>query len=265
MRMSVSVAQLVERDRPPGERVPGRAGEDHLVREERLEAHTAMPTRGADDAELELARGDALDDRVRVRDGEEHAHVRVLTLELPEHDRDRDRSRPGRRAEDEVARELALARRGDLGDELILEREHPLRAAVEPPARLGRLDAAPGAVEELRPEPLLERAHLQRDGRLRHAEALGGLREAPALDDRAERGELTRVHKRILSVGQKTPRSASQCSSSGSVSSGPASVIRTSALPMSPRQRAADASRRSPRKRSVSSAYRCAATRRGRR
>ena len=71
--------------------------------------------------------------------------------------------------------------------------------AEEPQPGLGRLDPAPGAVEQLRPEPLLERPHLQRDGRLRDAEPLGRLREAPPLDDGAECGELARVHKRILS------------------------------------------------------------------
>ena len=188
--------------------MPGRADEDHLVGEERLEAHAAMAARRADDPELELARRDALDDRVRVRDGQEDADVRVLALELAEHDRNDDRRRPRRRAEHEIAGEVALAGRGHVGDELILEREHALRAAVEPPSRLGRLDAPTRAVEELRAEPLLERAHLQRDGGLRHAEPVGRLREAPPLDDRAERGELTRVHKRTLSVSELGSRRA---------------------------------------------------------
>ena len=159
-----------------------------------------MAASRADDPQLELARRDALDDRVRVGHGEEHAHVRVLALELAEHHRNHDRRRARRRAEHEIAGEGALAGRSDLGDELLLEREHALRAAVEPPSGLGRLDAAPRAVEELCAEPLLERAHLQRHGRLGDAEPVGRLREASALDDRAERGELTRVHKRTLSV-----------------------------------------------------------------
>ena len=72
---------------------------------------------------------------------------------------------------------------------------------VEPEAGFGRLDPAARAVEELRPEPLLERAHLQADGRLGDAEPLRRLAEAPPLDDGAEGRELTRVHKRILCVG----------------------------------------------------------------
>ena len=87
---------------------------------------------------------------------------------------------------------------GDLVEQLLLEREQALRAAVQPQARLGRLDATSGAVEELRAEPLLERAHLERHGRLRDAETLGRLREAAALDDGDKRGKLTRVHKHIL-------------------------------------------------------------------
>ena len=77
---------------------------------------------------------------------------------------------------------------------LLLEREQPLRAAVEPHPGLGRLDPAPGAVEQLLPEPLLERPDLQAHRRLRDAELLSRLGEAPALDDSAECRELLRVH-----------------------------------------------------------------------
>jgi hypothetical protein len=78
---------------------------------------------------------------------------------------------------------------------LLLEREQPLRAAVELHPRLRRLDAPPRPVEELSPQALFERADLQRHGRLRDSEPLGRLREALALDDGAEGGELARVHK----------------------------------------------------------------------
>ena len=104
-------------------------------------------------------------------------------LELAEQQRHDDRGGPGGRTELKLAPELALALAGELVEQLLLEREQALRAAVEPQARLGRLDATAGAVEELRAEPLLERAHLERHGRLRDTEALGGLREAAALDD----------------------------------------------------------------------------------
>ena len=208
------------------EAVARRADEDHLVGEERLEADAAMAARRADDPELELARRDALDDRVRVGHGEEDANVRVLALELAEQHRDDDRRRARRRAEHEIAGERRPSLdAADVRHELLLEREQLLRAAVEPPARLGRLDATAGAIEELRPEPLLERAHLQRDGRLRDAEPLGRLREAPALDDGAECGELARVHKRTLiqcDVVRVTPcasgstsRTRRRCRSSG--------------------------------------------------
>src|SRR5207342_1042177 len=61
-----------------------------------------------------------------------------------------------------------------------------------------RFDPAARAVEEPLAEALLERPHLQADRRLRHAQALGGLREALALDDGAERGQLARIHKPSL-------------------------------------------------------------------
>jgi hypothetical protein len=88
---------------------------------------------------------------------------------------------------------------GELVEQLLLEREHPLRTAVEAEAGLGRLDPAARTVEQLRPEPLLERPHLLRYGRLGDAEPGRRLREAPPLDDLAEGGQLARIHKRTLS------------------------------------------------------------------
>src|SRR5205814_929077 len=85
-------------------------------------------------------------------------------------------------------------------DQLLLQLRQPLRAAVEREPGLGRLDAAAGAVEQPAVEALLERAHLQADGRLRDAEPLRRLREALQLDDRAERSKLARVHKESLSA-----------------------------------------------------------------
>ena len=91
--------------------------------------------------------------------------------------------------------ELVAGFERDVGEHLLLEREQSLRADVEPHPGLGRLDAPARAVEQLRPEPLLERAHLQADRRLRHAEPLGGLRERAPLDDGAEGCKLTGVHR----------------------------------------------------------------------
>ena len=71
-----------------------------------------------------------------------------------------------------------------------------MRRPIEALPRLGRLDPAPGAVEQLRPEPLLERANLEADGRLRDPEPLRRLREALAVDDLAEGGELSRIHQK---------------------------------------------------------------------
>ena len=84
----------------------------------------------------------------------------------------------------------------DVSEQLLLQGEHFLRRYVEAEARLGGLDSSARPVEELRPEPLLERADLEADRRLRYAEALGRLREALPLDHGAEGGKLTRIHKR---------------------------------------------------------------------
>ena len=149
-----------------------RDGEHDLVPEERLEGDAAVAPLRADDAELELAARDLLDDVLRVGDRQRDAHGRVPPLELAEDDRQHRPARPGGGADLEPAGELALRLLAELGEELLLQREQPLRAAVEPLARLGRLDAAAGAVEELPAEPLLERADLEADRRLRDAELL---------------------------------------------------------------------------------------------
>src|SRR5581483_10031077 len=128
--------------------------------------------------------------------------------------RDHDPAGPGRGAELEPAAQLLAALERDLGDHLLLEREQPLRAAVEAQARLGRLDAAPRAVEQLRPEALLERPHLEAHRRLGDPEPLRRLREAPPLDDGAEGGELARVHKASLYFGTAL-RSAGGCTPRG--------------------------------------------------
>ena len=96
--------------------------------EERLEDDAAVAPPGADDAELELARGDALDDRLRVEDVERDVQLGVARLELAEQVREHDPAGPGRGADVERARELVAALERDVGEHLLLEREQPLRA-----------------------------------------------------------------------------------------------------------------------------------------
>ena len=116
--------------------MPARHGEHDLVAEERLEDDAAVPPRGADDAELELAPRDLLDHALRVRHRQRDVHARVQPLELAEHDRAAP-SRPGP-VEAPISsrpRQLALGLLAELGEQLLLEREQPLRAPVEAPAR----------------------------------------------------------------------------------------------------------------------------------
>ena len=154
-----------------------------------------MPARGADDAELQLAVGDERDDGLRVEDGQLDLHLRVLPLELAEQVREHDRGGACGGADLEPSADWGVVLTRDVGEQLLLELEHPLCAAVEAEAGLGRRDAAAGAVEQLRAEPLLERPDLQADRRLRDSEARGRLREAATFDDGAEGGELTSIHK----------------------------------------------------------------------
>ena len=86
-----------------GALVAGRDGEHDLVAVEGLERDAAMAAAGPDDAELELAPPDLLDDRVRVGHRQRDVHLRVELLELAEQDgqdaparaRSRRRSRAG--------------------------------------------------------------------------------------------------------------------------------------------------------------------------
>ena len=190
--------ELVDVDGPSPEAVARRADEHDLVVGERLEANGTMTWSGAHDPELEPSLGDQLDDGPGVVHLERDAHPWMSVLELAEELRHDDRGWPGRRADRQRARELALALGDDVVEQLLLEREQPLRATVEAHSRFGRLDATAGAVEELRAEALLERAHLQRDGRLGDTELVGRVGERASLDDRAERRQLPCVHKRIL-------------------------------------------------------------------
>ncbi len=121
-------------------------------------------------------------------------HLRIELLELSEDDRQDAPARPSRTADLEPSGQLALGVVAHLLEDLLLERKQPLRPAIEPHPRLGRLNTPPGAVEQLLPESLLERADLQAHRRLRDTELVSGLGEAPPLDDRAERRELLRIH-----------------------------------------------------------------------
>src|SRR5207253_6362433 len=92
-------AQLVERDGAAGERVPRWAGEHDLVAEERLEDDRALAPGRTDDAELELAPADEVDDGLRVEDREADRRRRVRGLELAE-ERRQDRAAGARRSAD---------------------------------------------------------------------------------------------------------------------------------------------------------------------
>ena len=166
--------------------MPGRDSEDDLVAVERLERDAAVTAADADDPELELAPRHLLDHGVRVRHRERDVHLRMELLELPEHHRQDAPAGPGGGADLEPALELPLRLVAELREHLLLEREEPLRSAVEPQTGLGRLDPPAGAVEEPLAHALLERPDLQADRGLRHAELVGGLREATPLDDGAE-------------------------------------------------------------------------------
>jgi hypothetical protein len=207
--------EVLEPDLAARTRMIRRDGEDDLVAGERLEDKRAVAAPRADDAELEPALCHPLDDRVGVCDGKGDAQVRMRPLEFAEEERDEVCPRARRGPERERAGERALAERRHVLEELRLELEHPLCAPVEALPGFGRLDPSPGSVEKFLPEPFLEPAHLEADSRLRHAEPLRRLGEAPPVDDGAERSQLPRVHKPSLylvyAVGE--PRLRGRCGS----------------------------------------------------
>ena len=108
------------------------------------------------------------------------------------------RAGAGGGADCEPAVELAALLARELVHELPLRLQDALGASVENAAGIGRHDAAAGPVEQALAEPGLERPNLEADGRLSDPEPLGGLREAPAFDDGAEGGKLSRIHKQSL-------------------------------------------------------------------
>ena len=130
---------------------------------------------------------------------ERNPQVGMLLLELAEKNGNGDRGRARGGTDRELTRQGARALGRDLVEHLLLELEQSLCTAEQPQSRLRWLDAAPRAVEQLRPEPLLERSHLKRHGWLRDAESLCRLREAPQLDNGTECGELPGIHKQSLS------------------------------------------------------------------
>ena len=170
-----------------GALVPGGDREHDLVPVEGLERDAAVPARGADDAELELAPSDLLDHRLGVRDGQRDVHKRMKLLELAEDDRQHAAAGAGGRTDLEPALQLAFRLLPELREHLLLEREQPLRAAVEPEPGLRRLDPPAGAVEEPLAQALLERPDLEADRGLGHAELVGSLREAAAAPRRRRR------------------------------------------------------------------------------
>ena len=148
---------------------------------------------GADDSELELAREHAVDHVLRRVDAQRRRGLGVHAAEPDEQARQQPRARARRGADREVAADgvgLGAQRVG----ELLLEREHALGADQHGASGGRRRDLAARAVEQPRPEPLLERAHGERDGRLGDAQVVGGDRERPSLDHGHEGGELARVH-----------------------------------------------------------------------
>src|SRR4029077_16170627 len=113
-----------------------------LVAEERLEDDRAVLARGADDPELELPLRDHVDDGLRVEDRQGDRRLRRLLGKLADHLWHDRPARAGRGAELEPAPDRGLLLGRELLEELLLDREETLRAAIEALTCLGGLDTA---------------------------------------------------------------------------------------------------------------------------
>ena len=177
----------------------GRADQDHLVLEDRLEAHGPVTPRGADDAELEPSVGDEVDDRLRVVHLERDAEVGVALWNSQSSTGTTTAAGPVEAPIESSPVRAPRTVRGDLAEHLLLELQQALGAAVQAQSRLGRLHPPARAIEQLRPRRFSSARTCNETAGCVTPEPFSGLREAPPLDDGAERGELARVHKRSLS------------------------------------------------------------------
>ena len=149
------LAELVEPDVAPRKRVAGRTDQNHLVLEGPLEANRPVAPGGADDAELEPSVGDEVDDGLGVVHLERPCKPWVPRVELAEEDRHDHRGGARRSADGQLAGECTGAFGCDIVEHLLLELEQALSRSIEAQPGLGRLHPAAGAVEQLRPQPLL--------------------------------------------------------------------------------------------------------------
>jgi hypothetical protein len=78
-----------------------------------------------------------------------------------------------------------------------LAAEHLPRHTEESPPKLGRLDAARPAIEQLDPKILLEPPHMVGNGRLRQRQRLRRLRKPAMLRNRVKRPQLSVLHLRL--------------------------------------------------------------------
>ena len=175
-----------------------------LVAQERLKHQRTMRTLSTNDAELELAIQDAIDNRLGVVNAQRDDHVGVLLMERAEQRRQNPLARPRRCTDHQVARQL-VALVFQAPKEIALGPENALGMAIGNIASLRRLDHATRAIDQLTPKALFKRTNCQRHGRLGDAELLSGLRKTRTIDDGNEGCELFRIHAYRSTLGPAAP------------------------------------------------------------
>jgi len=164
----------------PAKRWPAGHREHHPVAEERLELERAVAAAGAHNPELELTVEHPVDDRPGRIDAQGHLDMRVRGPETAQELRQHVLAGAGRGADDEVPRGLVAVLR-QLPGQLIAQREHAQRVAVQHLAAVGRRRPPAGAVDQRRAHHPLERLDLLADRGLRHPQGVGRGRERPPL------------------------------------------------------------------------------------
>ena len=178
--------------------------EHHPVAEERLELERSVAAAGAHHAELELTVEHPVDDRAGRVHPQRHVDLRMRGPEAAQKLRQHMLAGAGRGSDDQMAAGLVRVLR-QLPRELVAQREHAQRVAVQHLAPVGGRRSPAGAVDQRRAHHPLERLDLLADRGLRHPQGVGRGRERPPLDDLDERVQLAQVH--ITSKLINDPRS----------------------------------------------------------
>ena len=165
---------------------------DELVLAPRHHLDTRMLDGSLDESDVGAKLEERAEDRPRVRAGGPYPHVRMPSVEAAEIRRQQVRRDGGARRHSENAA-LEAAQLAQLALGRALDAEQLAGARVERAPGLGERDGFPGSIEQRHVELPLELIQRFRDGGLAEPKNLGGLGEAPVLDDGREDPDVVEI------------------------------------------------------------------------